>query len=123
MSETGGEHSGETGTAPAVERLTLSALVDGGTTALLQTDDHCEVRIPIFLLPKGAGIGSVLRMALTLDNDAHRERVNQVGCEREPRRREEKRKEQQCPLSLPLLHNTLCDSPSLDRPTYYLACP
>ena len=62
----------------AGERLTLSAVTDGGTTALLQTDDHCEVRLPLFLLPRGAGIGSVLRLSLAVDEPAQRERVNQV---------------------------------------------
>lgn len=62
----------------APHRLTLAALADGGTTAVLQTVDHCEVLVPRFLLPQGASVGSVVVLDLALDAEASDSALNTV---------------------------------------------
>ncbi len=59
-------------------RLTLSALVDGGATAVLLTPDLCEIRVPRSLLPLGARIGCTLKLQLALDETSQKEAEESV---------------------------------------------
>lgn len=60
-------------------RLTLSALVDGGATAVLLTPDLCEIRLPRSLLPPEARVGCVLKLQLALDPAAQKETEESVS--------------------------------------------
>eukprot|EP00045_Choanoeca_perplexa_P008578 m.80562 g.80562 ORF g.80562 m.80562 type:complete len:74 (-) comp14547_c0_seq1:1798-2019(-) len=60
------------------ESLRLISLVDGGITAVLQTNDLCEVRLPAFLLPKSVAVGEYVKLTLQKDQETTDDKRKQL---------------------------------------------
>jgi hypothetical protein len=61
------------------ETLRFVSLVDGDSTAVLQTSDLCEVRLPAFLLPKTVVVGEYVKLTIEKDQETSDDKRKQVS--------------------------------------------
>lgn len=58
--------------------FTVTAIIDGTTTAVLTTSDFREARIPTFCLPNDAAVGSIVTLTIAKNDEKDREKLLKV---------------------------------------------